>query len=215
MFHNNYIGLISLLITISLTYGFFLLWNKKLKSTQLNLGIDRITKKEIQIALLVILLAFLFYLDFLRDYVFHNLSWRMDYQYIMEQGGSPEKYADNTDSWMVSLLGDTSSNTIYKLKYAASAFFIIIYAFVSHTILKLTYPKHNTFPYTLLIYSFGVLSMGLVFSFYFFTWPHEAKLQIYLIVMEIGHFLESSLPTLLSILGFKIYLSSQQVKPNE
>jgi hypothetical protein len=139
----------------------------------------------------------------------------MDYQYLIEKGGSPDKYFDQTDSWMKSVLGDASSTTIYKLKYWASGFFIFIYWLISHTILKLTYPKHNTFPYILLIYGLGTLMMGLVFAFYFFEWSHDTKLNFYLIAMEIGHFLESSLPTLLSILGFKIYLSSQQTEPNE
>lgn len=139
----------------------------------------------------------------------------MDYTYLIEQGGSPDKYVDGTDSWMKAFLGDASSSTIYWLKYLASAIFILIYAFISHVVMRLTYPEYNSFPYTILLYGLGTLMMGIVFSFYFFTWPHNTKLNFYLISMEIGHFLESSLPTLLTILGFKIYLTTQEAKPNE
>ena len=196
-------------------YGFILLWSKKLRLLKLDFGIKTTEKKAIRVLAVIVIVGFLFYLDFLRDYVFKNLDWRMDFQYLMETGGSPEKYVDGTDSWMKSILGDASSATIYKLKYFASAIFIFIYFVISHLVMRLTYPTNNTFPYTILLYGLGTLMMGLVFSFYFFEFSHSLKLKFYLIAMEIGHFMESSLPTLLSILGFKIYLSSQELKPNE
>ncbi|MCB9188204.1 MAG: hypothetical protein H6599_02870 [Flavobacteriales bacterium] len=171
--------------------------------------------RKFQIVLIIAIIGFLFYLDFLRDYVFKNLDWRMDFQYHMEQGGSPDKYVDGTDSWMKSVLGEASSNTIYLLKYMASGIFIVIYTFISHLIMRLAYPDQNTFPFTFLLYGLGTLSMLLVFGFYFFEWSIQTKAKFYLTSMEIGHFLESSLPTLLMLLGFKIYLSSQEVKPNE
>lgn len=215
MFHNNLNGILALCIVILLSYGFILLWGKKLSSFRFDLGINNSINTNLRFVLIITLVILLFYLDFVRDYVFKNLDWRMGFQYQMENGGSPDKYVDATDSWMKALLGDTSSNTIYKLKYLASAIFILIYAFVSHVILRLVYPANNALPYILLIYGLGTLTMGLVFSFYFFTWPHDTKLKFYLTAMEIGHFLESSLPTLLSILGFKIYLTTQEAKPNE
>lgn len=215
MFNNNYIGLLAVLLTLSATYLFVFFWNKKFRSLRLNLGIKPNSNKNLRVVLIIILTIFLFYLDFLRDYVFHNLTWRMNYLYQIENGGSPDKYFDATDSLMKKILGETKSETIYWLKYLASGIFILIYFFLSHLILRLVYPSNNTFPYTLLLYGLGTLSMGIVFSFYFFEWSHDTKLNLYLISMEIGHFLESSLPTLLSILGFKIYLSSQELKPNE
>ncbi|CAG5079683.1 hypothetical protein [Parvicella tangerina] len=215
MLHNNYIGIIAVLLVGAITYLFIVFWNKRLRDASLNLGISSDHNKITRIILTCILIVFLFYLDFVRDYVFHNLSWRMDYQYLIEQGGSPDKYVDPTDSWMKAILGNASSNTIYLLKYVSSGIFILLYGFLSHLILRLIYPSNNTLPYTILLYGLGTLSMGLVFSCYFFQWSHDTKLNFYLIAMEIGHFLESSLPTLLSILGFKIYLSSQELKPNE
>lgn len=215
MFHSNFIGIVALLLSISLCYGFIVLWNRKLKSVSINLGITESPNKWIRIFGLTLTLLLLFYLDFIRDYAFKNLNWRMDFMYHMEQGGSPEKYVDGTDSWAKAILGDTSSQTLYKLKYIISGIFILIYAFIAHLTMRWVYPKFNTLPYTLLLYGLGVLMMGLVFSFYFFTWSHDTKLNFYLISMEIGHFLESSLPTLLSILGFKIYLSTQETKSNE
>lgn len=215
MFHSNFIGTASLLIVGASIYGFILLWIKRLKSAYPRLGISEGINKTVRIVFIILLLGLLFYLDFLRDYVFKNLTWRMDFQYQMEQGGSPEKYFDGTDSWMKAILGNTSSGTIYILKYIASAVFIMIYFLLTQFILRLAYPAYNTFPYPLLLYVLGTLSMGLIFSFYFFQWSIEIKTKFYLIAMEIGHFLESSLPALLSILGFKIYLSSQENKSNE
>ncbi len=215
MFHNNYIGLIAVLLVGALSYVFVAVWNKKIKSLRLDLGIKPSINRNVRIALLILLIGFIFYLDFLRIYVFQNLTFRMEYQYLIEQGGSPDKYIDGTDSWMKSFLGDASSNAIYKLKYVASALFLLTYGFISILILKLVYPSHNTFPYTLLLYGLGILAMSFVFGFYFFEWSVSMKNKIYLVAMEIGHFLESSLPTLLSILGFKIYLSSHELKSNE
>lgn len=215
MFHNNFIGFIVILLSTSFCYGFIVLWNRKLKFLKIDLGISKNPNKWIRVFGLILTLLFLFYLDFIRDYVFKNLNWRMDFMYHMEQGGSPEKYVDGTDSWAKSILGETSSHTLYQLKYLVSGVFILIYAFVTHLAMRWVYPKFNTLPYTILLYGLGLLMMGLVFSFYFFTWPHDTKLNFYLISMEIGHFLESSLPTLLSILGFKIYLSTQETKSNE
>lgn len=154
-------------------------------------------------------------MDFLRDYVFHNLSYRMDYLFQIENGGSPDKYADYTDSLMKQMLGKANSSTVYYLKYVASFIFILIYASLTFLITKLIYPKIRLGHYVILIYGLGIIVMAWVFSWYFFTWGHDTKLNFYLIAMEIGHFLESSLPTLLSILGFKFYLSSQAIESNE
>jgi len=138
-------------------------------------------------------------------------------QYIgqIEKGGSPDKYFDPTDSMMVSLLEGLSSYQIYYLKFFATLTMLLVYFLVCQLILKLVYIQHRTLKFTTLLYGTGYLSMMLVFSFYFFTFPQEIKTNFYLISMEIGHFLESSLPTLLLLLSFNIYLSSKNVNQIE
>lgn len=213
MFHNNYIGLLAALLCLSLLFYFLKTWNKKLQNKRFDLGVKPTIKKGVRWSFLILALCLLLYMDFLRDYVFHNLSYRMNYLYLIENGGSPDKYMDYTDSLMLKILGDANSSLIYGLKYFFSFIFIIIYFLLTQLIIKLVYPAQNTFPFTSLLYGCGALLAGIVFSGYFFTWSHDVKLNFYLISMEIGHFLESSLPALLCILGFKIYQEYQT--PNE
>lgn len=214
MFNNNFIGFILLALSIVSIYGFIIWWNLKLKDLSFNLGINRISK-TIQVVAIIVLISTLFYMDFIRDYVFHNLTYRMNYLDLIEHGGSPDKYEDYTDSLMLKILGNSNSIKIYYLKYAMSVVFVLTYYLLSFFVLKVIYPSKNAFPFITLFYGLGSLAALFVFSGYFFTWPHDTKINFYLISMEIGHFLESSLPTLLSILGFKIYLSYQMSNSSE
>jgi hypothetical protein len=133
----------------------------------------------------------------------------MNYVDVISKGGSPDKYFDPTDSLMQKILDGFNATHIYYIKFIATIVILGVYFLICQTVLKLIYIKNNTFVFTSLLYGSGFLTMMLVFSFYFFTFPNEVKYNFYLIAMEIGHFLESSLPTLLLILSYKIYLSSQ------
>jgi len=133
----------------------------------------------------------------------------------MEKGGAVDKYFDPTDSLMVSIFENFSSYQLYYYKIVFSLVFLFIYFLLCQIILKLTYIQHRTLKFTSLLYGTGYLFMMLVFSFYFFTFPTEIKTNFYLISMELGHFLESSLPTLLLLLSFKIYLRYQNINQIE
>lgn len=218
MFNNNLVGILAILITIA--FGFFFLkiwksklWNNDTPSTVFSFLLN--FNKVFYYSLITISLSFLFYLDFIRDYIFKNLTYRMQYIEQMEKGGSPDKYLDPTDSMMASLLEGLSSYQIYYLKFAATIAMLLVYFIVCQFILKIVYLKHRTLKFTALLYGTGYFFMMLIFSFYFFTFPQEIKSNFYLISMEIGHFLESSLPTLLLLLSFKIYLSSQNLNQIE
>lgn len=211
MFNNNLIGILALLISSALGFAFFWFWKIKIwkNNSPAKLFLNLKDYKKTQVILITILLFFLFYLDFIRDYIFKNLTFRMNFIGLMEKGGSPDKYLDPTDSLMVSLLEGLSSYQIYYLKFLATFLMLFVYFVVCQLILKLIYLKHRTLKFTSLLYGTGIFFMMFVFSFYFFTLPPVIKNNFYLISMEIGHFLESSLPTLLLLLSFKIYLSSQ------
>ncbi len=211
MFNNNLIGILALLISCALGFAFFWFWKTKIwkNNSPAKLFLNLKDYKKTQVILITILLFFLFYLDFIRDYIFKNLTFRMNFIGLMEKGGSPDKYLDPTDSLMVSLLEGLSSYQIYYLKFLATFLMLFVYFVVCQLILKLIYLKHRTLKFTSLLYGTGIFFMMFVFSFYFFTLPPVIKNNFYLISMEIGHFLESSLPTLLLLLSFKIYLSSQ------
>jgi hypothetical protein len=217
MFNNNLIGILAIAITSSIGFLFFWFWKSKIwnKNSKPNFLSFIENKKPLQYSLVTLVLLLLFYLDFIRDYIFKNLTFRMQYIELIEKGGSPDKYLDPTDSFMVSILEGLSAYQIYYGKFLATFCMLFIYFIVCQLILKLAYIKHRTLKFTSLLHGTGVILMMFVFSFYFFTFPPEIKNNFYLISMEIGHFLESSLPTLLLLLSFKIYLSSQNINQIE
>ena len=218
MFNNNYVGFLSIVITFACAFLFFKLWNRKIWSnTKASTFLVPTfqNRQKTQLTFLVLLFALLFYLDFLRDYVFTNLSFRMNFVNIIENGGSLDKYLDPTDSLMVTVFGKFTSIQLYYFKIFFTIVFLLFYFLICQLILKIAYLKHRTLKFTLLLYGTGYLLMMLVFSFFFFTFPYEIKNSFYIISMEIGHFLESSLPTLLLLLSFKIYLSSQNINQIE
>ncbi len=218
MFHNNWVGILAIIITLGCGYLFFYFWINKIWKTKNNVTNKKVTfleNKPLRILLIILSLLFLFYLDFLRDYIFKNLTYRMNYIDVISNGGSTDKYFDPTDSLMQKILEGYTAQQIYYLKFLSTFLILGVYFLACQTILKLIYYKNNTFVFTSLLYGSGFLLMMFVFSFYFFTFPNEIKYNFYLISMEIGHFLESSLPTLLLILSYKIYLSSQNINQIE
>lgn len=212
MFHNNWIGIVAVIISLGCGFLFYYFWVHKIWSNR-NLvsqkSISLFKNKFVRISCIILSLLFLFYLDFLRDYLFKNLTFRMNYVDVISKGGSTDKYFDPTDSLMQKILNGFTAQQIYYLKFLSTFLTLGLYFLTCQIILKLIYIKNNTFVFTSLLYGTGFLLMMFVFSFYFFTFPKEIKYNFYLISMEIGHFLESSLPTLLLILSYKIYLSSQ------
>ncbi len=218
MFHNNWIGIVAVIISLGCGFLFYYFWVHKIWSKR-NLvsqkSISLFKNKFFRILLIVLSLSFLFYLDFLRDYLFKNLTFRMNYIDVISNGGSKDKYFDPTDSLMQKILEGYTAQQIYYLKFLSTFLILGVYFIACQTILKLIYYKNKTFVFTSLLYGSGFLLMMFVFSFYFFTFPNEIKYNFYLISMEIGHFLESSLPTLLLILSYKIYLSSQNINQIE
>ena len=206
--HSWISGFVVVFIALILISLVFFLWEKwVLKKQILKLDIPKnlIEKKFLRYSILVFFIGLLFYMDFIRDYVFYNLSYQMNYIDSITSSIHPAQYENPTDSWMQQLLDGFSAMQIYYIKFLATISFVFTYFFLAQIITKLAFPKYYLLQFTSIIYLGGLLMMGLVFSFYFFPWAYSYKINFYLISMEIGHFLESSLPTLLILASFKLY----------
>lgn len=150
----------------------------------------------------IILLLVIFWMDFARDYTFKNLNMQMNFMYAFESGQTG--LYNYTDSFMEKLLGNTSWKGIYYLKFIMTCVFTLLYFSLTSLFLKLLFPNQRIMPYTFLFYSVSFCSMGLFFVFNSFPFSFETANNFYLISMEVGHLIQSSLPTLLFVILFKI-----------
>ncbi len=192
-------------------------------------------KKPLNIILIIGLSLFLFYSDFIRDYVFKNIDIQMNYlyhfepptglklndselydtrvQYTLEElenaGWQPA--VDNyTDSWMEDKLMNFNVNGLIRLKWICTFGFILFFLIQSILLGLVIYRKKIFIKFSAILY-FGVLGLaGLVYSLYYIPISYNWQSNCYLIAMELVHFLQSSLPTLLLIVSFKIYLAHKE-----
>jgi hypothetical protein len=169
-----------------------------------------LTHNIIRISLAIALLLLLFFMDFVRDYLFKNVNMQINYMYYIEQG-QVDRF-NYTDSVMERLLEGWSAQALYYLKYALTILLTIVYAVMCWLFLRFTYPHVNTVPYVRLFYgtTFWLLCFAFILAMYPFG--YEIKHNLYLISMEIGHFLQSSLPPLLLVLVIKM---AQQLRISE
>lgn len=150
----------------------------------------------------IAILLTIFWMDFVRDYTFKNLNMQMNFMYAIENG--QEGLYNYTDSLMENILGNASSTTIYYLKFTMTCVFTILYFSLTTIFLKLLFPNQRILPYTFLFYSVSFYCMGLFFVLNSFPFSYETSTNFYLISMEVGHFMQSSLPTLLFVVLFKM-----------
>jgi hypothetical protein len=162
---------------------------------------DKIVK-PIHWFIAIILLIVIFWMDFARDYTFKNLNMQMNFMYAFESGQIG--LYNYTDSFMEKLLGNTSWKGIYYLKFIMTCVFTLLYFSLTSLFLILLFPNQRIMPYTFLFYAVSFCSMGLFFVFNSFPFSFETANNFYLISMEVGHLIQSSLPTLLFIILFKI-----------
>jgi hypothetical protein len=165
--------------------------------------------RTVLIFLALCVLSLLFFMDFIRDYIFKNINMQINYMYYIEQG-QLDRF-NYTDSWMEWLLEGISSTVLYYIKYALTAILTVVYAVLCWLFLRFSSPTFNTVPYVRLFYGtlFWLLCLAFIFAMYPFG--YELKHNLYLISMEIGHFIQSSLPPLLLFLVLKL---SQQLPTN-
>lgn len=148
------------------------------------------------------LLFLVFWMDFARDYTFKNLNMQMNYQFAIEN--EQLGLINYTDSFMEKLLENTSSKTIYYMKFLMTCVYSFLFFFITTLLLKLFFPLLRIVPYTFLFYSITFCFMGMFFIFNTFPFSYETSNNFYLISMEIGHLIQSSLTTFLFIVLFKM-----------
>lgn len=149
-------------------------------------------------------LILLFYLDFVRDYVFKNIGFQIYYLNHLSSSGvaSIENY---TDSFIEQFFNDYSIKQLNNLKWFFTAFFILLFGALGALINNLFHKTKKVFIYFLLLYSFLFLSSIVIYFSMKLTNSYSYQAKAYLMSMEIAHFLQSSLPTLLFLVSFKLY----------
>jgi hypothetical protein len=169
-----------------------------------------VKNRTIQLILAIGILMVLFFLDFTRDYLFKNINMQINYMYYFELG-QWDRF-NYTDSSMEKLLDGLSANTLYYLKYLLTLILTILYAIICWLFLRFTYPTLNSVPYVRLFYGISFWLLCTFFIFAMYPFGYELKHNLYLISMEIGHFIQSSLPPLLLVLVLKM---TNQLKPQK
>ena len=162
--------------------------------------------KKLKIFALILLVSFLFYSDFIRDYVFKNVQYQIHYLSLFSAEGNP-MIDNHTDSWMEKLLEGKSITELINLKWLFTLAFTFYFLLFSILIPFILYNKKRIITYALVLYGtifFSALTIyGLRFIYSDYNWQENT----YLISLSLMHFLQSSLPALLIVLAFKLHLS--------
>jgi hypothetical protein len=196
-----------LLLYLTITAGILVVLFTKVSFLKFNVETSKnnskhVIAKPIRWVIAIIILLVIFWMDFARDYTFKNLNMQMNFMYAIENG--QEGLYNYTDSLMENILGNASSTTIYYLKFTMTCVFTVLYFSLTTIFLKLLFPNQRILPYTFLFYSVTFCSMGLFFVFNSFPFSYETSTNFYLISMEVGHLMQSSLPTLLFVVLFEM-----------
>ena len=162
--------------------------------------------KTLKIFILIVLGAFLFYSDFIRDYVFKNLEYQIHYLSFFSSEGVPA--AENyTDSWMEKLLQGKSIASLSNLKWVFTFIFTLYFLIYSVVISFIIYQKKIIIKYATILYGIIFFSALIIYGLRFISSDYNWQENTYLISLGLMHFLQSSLPTLLLVLAFKLHLS--------
>jgi len=161
-------------------------------------------KKTTRYLIIITGLILLFYLDFVRDYVFKNIGFQIYYLNHISNSGvaSIENY---TDSFIEQFLYDYSIVQLGNLKWLFTGFFILLFGVLGALINSLFHQTKRVFIYFSLLYSLLFLSSIAIYFSMKLTNSYSYQAKAYLMSMEIAHFLQSSLPTLLFLVSFKLY----------
>ena len=150
--------------------------------------------------------AFLFYSDFIRDYVFKNLEYQIHYLSFFSSEGIPA--AENyTDSWMEKSLEGKSISSLSNLKWVFTFIFTLYFLIYSVVISFIIYQKKIIIKYATILYGIIFSSALIIYGLRFISSDYNWQENTYLISLGLMHFLQSSLPTLLLVLAFKLHLS--------
>ena len=162
--------------------------------------------KTLKIFIVTVLVAFLFYSDFIRDYVFKNLEYQIHYLSFLSSDELPmvENY---TDTWMEQSLEGKSIATIKNLKWLFTLVFMIYFLIFSILIPYILYNNKIIIKYATILYGIIFSSALIIYGLRLISSDYNWQENTYLISLGLMHFLQSSLPTLLLVLAFKLHLS--------
>ena len=170
-------------------------------------------KRIIKYTIIITGVILLFSLDFLRDYFFKNVQFQAYYISHLDSNNisSVENY---TDSLLEPLLSSFSITGLFYLKWVGSAFFILLFAVTGALLNFFVYNNKKVFVYFFSLYGFLTVASVLIYSVIFLTNNYEQQNRLYLTSMQIAHFLQSSLPSLLFLVSFKLYQDSAKNNDN-
>ncbi len=157
---------------------------------------------------LLISISILFYLDFVRDYFFKNIGFQIYYLvHLSDQGvASIDNYTDSTIEYFIR---DYSINELTNLKWYGTLFFSLTFGTLGAFINYFIYKKKEVLIYFSSIYTLLFISSLLFYALTYLNISYSFQQKSYLISMEIAHFLQSSLPTLLFLVSFKLYKENE------
>ncbi len=167
--------------------------------------------KTLKIFTLIFLVFFLFYSEFIRDYVFKNLQYQIHYLSLFNSEG--KAMAENyTDSWMEKLLEGKPITELINLKWLFTLAFTFYFLLFSILIPFILYNKRRIVKYAIVLYGAIFFSALIIYGLRFIYSDYNWQENTYLISLGLMHFLQSSLPTLLLVLAFKLHLSFNDEK---
>ena len=157
-----------------------------------------------KIIVLIISLLALFYLDFVRDYFFKNVGFQIYYLTHLSSEGiaSIDNYTDSTIEYYIT---NYSINQLTNLKWYGTLFFILTFGTFGALINYYIYKIKKVAFFFFSTYAFLLFASLLFYALTYLNLGYSFQQKSYLISMEIAHFLQSSLPTLLFLVSFKLY----------
>lgn len=162
--------------------------------------------KNLKIFILIVLGIALFYSDFIRDYIFKNIEYQIHYLSHFSADGYPT-VENFTDSWMEKLLDGKPISSLSNLKWLFTFLFTIYFLLFSILIPYLIYSKKIIIKYAAFLYGIIFTSALIIYALRIFSSDYNWHENTYLISLGLMHFLQSSLPTLLLVLAFKLHLN--------
>lgn len=162
--------------------------------------------KTLKIFVLIVLGVGLFYSDFIRDYIFKNIEYQIHYLSHFSADGFPT-VENFTDSRMEKLLEGKPIESLSNLKWLFTFIFTIYFLIFSIVIPYIIYQKKIIIKYATILYGIIFSSALIIYGLRFLSSDYNWMENTYLISLGLMHFLQSSLPTLLLVLAFKLHLS--------
>jgi len=174
------------------------------------------TKLHKVVRRLILLLGIfcLFYLDFVRDYFFKNVGFQIYYVNHLTPEGVAQ--IDNyTDSFLEYYIGNYTIQQLANLKWFGTFLFSFLFALVGSLLNYFVYQNKKVFIYFWGMYAFLFIISLCIYLLTYLTNNYSLQLKLYLTAMEIAHFLQSSLPSLLFLVSFGLYNANYSLKqPN-